>query len=193
MFVTLNQFYKFETEVRMRRHDLTRTSLMVSVACMALLGIVGVGGEPLQASSSRSPEAESPPIVDGSKVTLQYVVSVPGLTGIEYEEVSEFIQGRHEIFQVLEQKVIGMKPGERKTIELGPAEGFAPHDERKKLNIPKTLLPFGAKAGDVLQNDRGDLATVAEVSDATAVLDYNHPLAGKPLVVHLKILKVENP
>ena len=39
----------------------------------------------------------------------------------------------------------------------------------------------------------GELATVAEVSDTTAVLDYNHPLAGKPLVVQLKILKVENP
>jgi FKBP-type peptidyl-prolyl cis-trans isomerase 2 len=24
-------------------------------------------------------------------------------------------------------------------------------------------------------------------------LDYNHPLAGKPLVVQVKILKVENP
>jgi len=39
----------------------------------------------------------------------------------------------------------------------------------------------------------GELATVAEVADTTAVLDYNHPLAGKPLVVQLKILKVENP
>ena len=27
----------------------------------------------------------------------------------------------------------------------------------------------------------------------SAVLDYNHPLVGKPLVVQLKILKVENP
>jgi FKBP-type peptidyl-prolyl cis-trans isomerase 2 len=61
------------------------------------------------------------------------------------------------------------------------------------MNVPKTLLPFGAKEGDIVKNDVGDLATVAEVSDTSAVLDYNHPLAGKPLIVQLKILKVENP
>jgi len=177
----------------MRRHDLIRASLIVSLACITVLGRYCVGAEPLQANSSHSQEAESSRIVDGSAVTLRYAVSVPGLRGIEYEEVSEFIQGRHEFFPLLEQKVIGMKPGEQKTIELGPAEGFGPHDDTKKLNIPKSLLPLGAKAGDVLQNDVGDLATVAEVSDSTAVLDYNHPLAGKPLVVELKILKVENP
>jgi FKBP-type peptidyl-prolyl cis-trans isomerase 2 len=160
---------------------------------MTLLGGYDVGAEPLQASSSHSPEAESSRIIDGSKVTLQYVASVPGSTGIDYGNVSEFIQGRHEIFPALEREVVGMKPGEEKKVELTPAEGFGPHDDGKKMNIPKTLLPFGTKAGDILRNHAGELATVAEVADTTAVLDYNHPLAGKPLVVQLKILKVENP
>lgn len=177
----------------MRRHDLTKASLIVSVACMTLLGGYGVGAEPPQSNSSPFPEAESSRIIEGSKVVLQYVATVPGSTGIDYGNVSEFIQGRHEIFPALEQEVVGMKPGEEKKVELSPEEGFGPHDDRKKLNIPKTLLPFGTKAGDVLRNDVGELATVAEVSDTTAVLDYNHPLAGKPLVVQLKILKVENP
>src|SRR6266513_1792176 len=135
----------------MRRHDRTRTSLMISLACMTLLGGYGVGAEPLQAHSSRSQEAESLRIVEGSKVTLQYVATVPGSTGIDYGNISEFIQGRHEIFPALE------------------------------------------KEGDVVQNELGHFATVAEVSDGMAVLDYNHPLAGKPLVVQVKILKVENP
>jgi len=177
----------------MRRHDRTRASLIVSLACMTLLGGYDVGAEPLQASSSRSPEAERSRIIDGSKVTLQYVASVPGSTGIDYGNVSEFIQGQHEIFPAVEREVVGMKPGEEKKVELTPAEGFGPHDDGKTMNIPKTLLPFGTKAGDILRNNAGELATVAEVADTTAVLDYNHPLAGKPLVVQLKILKVENP
>lgn len=177
----------------MRRYDLTRASLMVGLACMTLLGEYCVGAEPLQANSSRSEEAESSRIMDGSTVTLQYVASVSGSTGIDYGNVSKFIQGRHEIFPALEREVDGMKPGEEKKVELSPGETFGPYDDGKKLNISKTLLPLGAKAGDVLRNDAGELITVAEVSDETAVLDYNHPLAGKPLVVQLKILKVENP
>ena len=178
----------------MRRHDLTKASLIASVACMTFLGgYGGVRAESLQASASRSLEAESSRIVEGSKVTLQYVATVPGSAGIDYGNISEFIQGRHEIFPALEREVVGMTPGEEKKVELSPGEGFGPHDDGKKINISKTLLPFGTKAGDVLRNDVGELATVADVADTTAVLDYNHPLAGKPLIVQLKILKVENP
>jgi len=138
-------------------------------------------------------EAGSDQIVEGSKVTLQYVATALGSTGIDYGNVTEFVQGRHEIFPALEREVVGMKPGEEKNVALNPEEGFGPHDDRKTLKIPKTLLPFGTKPGDVLRNDAGALVTVAEIADTLAVVDYNHPLAGKPLVVQLKILKVENP
>ena len=155
----------------------------------------GISAEPLEKADpiiSQEPD-EVEQIVDGSKVTIQYVASARGSTDIDYGNVSEFIQGRHEIFPALEREVIGMKPGEEKKIELTPADGFGPHDDRKKMLIPKTSLPFGTKTGDVVRNERGALAMVGEISDTTAVLDYNHPLAGKQLVVQLKILKVENP
>jgi FKBP-type peptidyl-prolyl cis-trans isomerase 2 len=178
----------------MRRPGVKKTCLiLVSLACMTLLGEFSFGAKIPPISTSPPHTAETPHIVDGSKVTLQYVASVPDSTGIDYGNISEFIQGRHEIFPALEREVVGMKPGEEKSVRLSPEEGFGLHDDGKKLNVPKTLLPFGAKEGDILRNDVGELATVAELSDTTAVLDYNHPLAGKPLVVRVKILKVENP
>jgi FKBP-type peptidyl-prolyl cis-trans isomerase 2 len=178
----------------MRRHGLTKMSFIVlSLACMVLLGQYSLGAETPQIADSRLQMVDSSHIVEGSKVTLQYVARVPGSTGIDYSNISEFIQGRHEIFPALEREVVGMRPGEEKSVRLSPEEGFGPHDDEKKLNIPKTLLPLGAKKGDILQNDVGELATVADLSDTNALLDYNHPLAGKPLVVEVKILKVENP
>lgn len=173
----------------MKRLDLTRTSLFAGLAFMTFLA----GAALPQGGASHASEAENLRIVEGSKVTLQYVASVPGLTGINYANVSEFVQGQHEIFPAVEQQIVGMGPGEEKKIELSPGEGFGAHDDTKKLTVPKSLLPSEAKAGDVLQNDAGDLATVEGVGDSMAVIDYNHPLAGKPLVVQLKILRVEYP
>jgi FKBP-type peptidyl-prolyl cis-trans isomerase 2 len=166
----------------MRRHDYTKTSLIVSLACIMLFGGYVVGAMSPQASS-RSPEAENSRIVEGSKVALEYVATVPGSSGIDYGNVSEFIQGRYEIVRALEQAIVGMKSGEEKKVELSPEEGFGTYDAEKKIIVQKTLL----------QNALGDFATVEEVSDRTVVLDYNHPLAGKTVVVQLKILTVENP
>jgi FKBP-type peptidyl-prolyl cis-trans isomerase 2 len=79
-----------------------------------------------------------------------------------------------------------------RSLALSPAHTLGITIARLEL-LPKTLLPPGTKQGDIVQNELGSFATVAEVGDMMAVLDYNHPLAGKPLIVQLKILKVENP
>lgn len=166
-------------------------SLIVILTCSALSVAQSLNAAHRLSATFLSPEIGSPRIVEGSKVTLQYQVAVPDQNGIEYDDVSEFVQGRHEIFQALEREVAGMRPGEEKKVELAAEEAFGPRDERKKMKIPKTELPADAKTGDVVQNEAGSFATVAAVSGSTAVLDYNHPLAGKPLVVQLRIVKVE--
>jgi peptidylprolyl isomerase len=176
----------------MRRFDLTAASLKVSLACMILFGGYVVGAKSPK-TSSRSPEAESSRVLEGSLVTFKDVATVPDLPEIDHGNVSEFIQGRHEIVSALEQEIVGMKPGEEKKVELSPEEGFGTYDAEKKIIVQKTLLPPGAKEGAIVQNALGDFATVAEVLDTTVVLDYNYPLAEKPVVVQLKILKVENP
>ena len=94
---------------------------------------------------------------------------------------------------MLKQEVIGMKLGEEKTIELTPEEGFGTYNNGKKITVQKTHLPAGVQEGSIVQNAYGDFATVVEIFNTSAVLDYNHPLAGKPLVVWLRILTVEPP
>ena len=34
---------------------------------------------------------------------------------------------------------------------------------------------------------------MTQLSDRSAVIDYNHPLAGKPVVVKIKIMRVDDP
>jgi len=95
----------------MRRYSLLPAGL---ISLIYIAGFTGhcVAAVPLHISPV--PETEMPRVVEGSKVTIEYVVSVPGTTGIDYGNVSKFIQGQHEIFPVVEREVAGMKPGEEK-------------------------------------------------------------------------------
>ena len=158
--------------------------MFILTACQSATGKVSDG--------SFTPGTVEPQIADGSKVTVQYVLIAPAFTATPHGYVREFIQGRHQILPALEHEVTGMKRGEEKQIEL-PEEVFGPHDDTKIVTVPKGRVPAEAKEGDLLESANGELVTLAEVSDTRAVLDYNHPLAGKQVVVQVKILKVEDP
>lgn len=149
------------------------------VACLGILSQQGLA-------------AESPRIIDGSKVTLLYHITVPG-QGYEVRDISQFVQGQHQMLPALEQVVTGMKTGDEKRVELSPEQGFGPYDANKKKTVSRTELPGETKEGDILEDRTGKPATVTQLSDSSAVIDYNHPLAGKPLSVKVKILRVDDP
>ena len=136
--------------------------------------------------------ADSPQIVEGSNVTLFFHLTVPG-EKIVVQDVRQFVQGQHQLLPVLERQVMGMRTGEEKTVDLSADEGFGPYDATKRKAVSKSDLPKNTKEGDVLKDRAGQPATVTHLSDDSAVIDYNHPLAGKPVHIMLRIIHVENP
>lgn len=164
-----------------------RNKSTIVVAVVTLLTCLGL------LFSQQGLASEPPRITDGSNVTFFYQITIPGEGGMEFRDFGQFVQGQHQLLPALEREVTGMKTGEEKKVELSPEEGFGPYDTRKKKTVPKVELPAGTKEGDVLEDREGKQATVTQLSDNSAVMDYNHPLAGKPLKVKIKILRVENP
>ena len=156
----------------------------VAVALVAVMTFLGL--------SVQSVLAESPQIVEGSNVTLLYHITVPG-EKFEVRDVGQFVQGQHQLLPILERQVTGMRSGEEKSIDLSAEEGFGQYDTKKKKTVSKSDLPKDTKEGDVLQDRAGQQATVTHLSDDSAVMDYNHPLAGKPVHVMLRIIRVDNP
>jgi len=150
------------------------------LTCLGLLWNQRVGAEP-------------PRIIDGSNVTFFYQITVPGECGFELRKLGQFVQGRHQLPPALERVVTGMKTGDEKKVELFAEEGFGPYDAKKRKTVPKSDLPAGTKEGDVLADRTGQEATVTQLSDRSAVMDYNHPLAGKPLSMKITILRVDDP
>lgn len=164
----------------------SRRTKATTVAVMAMLTCLGLApGQSVAAGTSR--------IIDGSNVTVLYEITVPGELGFEVRDVGRFVQGEHQLLPALERVVAGLGTGDEKKVQLSAEDGFGPYDANKMKTVPRKDLPAGTKEGDVLEDRAGKPARVARLSDQSAVMDYNHPLAGKPISVKIRILSVEDP
>jgi FKBP-type peptidyl-prolyl cis-trans isomerase 2 len=138
-----------------------------------------------------APAASETQVSEGSKVVMGFTITVPETNTVIPNNVREFVAGRDEVFPAVDQALKGMKQGEEKRIDLAPDQAFGNYDGTKKVQVKREILPPEAKPGTILKSSNGVLFTVAEVSEASAVLDYNHPLAGKHVVLDVKILEVQ--
>jgi FKBP-type peptidyl-prolyl cis-trans isomerase SlyD len=135
-------------------------------------------------------------VADGLRVTLEYTLSL-GNQGVIDSNVGQapftFTQGSHEIVPGLEKSLVGMKVGEKKHVEVPAPEGYGPYDKKSRTTVELSRLPQNLKVGDVLQGSDGRLVKVLELTEKTALLDLNHPLAGKNLTFDVTIINVEKP
>lgn len=139
-------------------------------------------------------------ITDGSTVVLEYTLCLEDgeiIETTEWDEPLTYIQGAGEILPGLEQAVMGMKKGESKEMRLSADQAFGPHDPEALLEMPRSELPPElGEVGMVLMglgpNGETLEGTVVELKKDSAVVDFNHPLAGKTLQCALKIADVRN-
>ena len=132
-------------------------------------------------------------VEEGAKVTAWFEITPWDNPTMTYSEMAQFVQGQHIIPPALEERMAGMHPGEVKTFPLSADEGFGPYDETKVQTIPPSDLPLEAREGDTVDDGTGKAARIIRILPEKAVLDLNHPLAGKPLIVTLQIVTIENP
>ena len=72
---------------------------------MALVAVLALTGSLVSFSSvsTAAESSESPWIGDGSKVTLLYEITVPGDERFEVRDLSQFVQGQHQMLPALER------------------------------------------------------------------------------------------
>jgi FKBP-type peptidyl-prolyl cis-trans isomerase 2 len=150
----------------------------------ALLFTIVLGG-PVQAQMSQ------PSIEEGSKVTLEMTISVPNDHLIIPPHTSEYVHGAKQLIPGLEQALIGLHAGEKKRVELDADHAFGQYDASKKSTIPRAQLPQTIIAGEIATTPEGRPFTVVSLADDSAVIDFNHPLAGKQIVLDVVVLKVK--
>ncbi|MEO7859661.1 MAG: FKBP-type peptidyl-prolyl cis-trans isomerase [Nitrospirales bacterium] len=160
--------------------------LLIGAIGLVLFLVVGFFLSPLQAFLTENA------VQDGAKVTVRFQITPEDSPTTTYSDIEQFVQGQHAIPFGIEQQVAGMRPGEVRTFALSAEEGFGPYDETKIQTVPPAELPLDAREGDTIANPAGTTARIVRILPEKALLDLNHPLAGKPLLVSLQIVTVEN-
>ena len=108
----------------------------------------------------------------------------------------EFTIGDGKILPDFEKAIIGMQPGDKKTIHIKAENAYGQSREDMIIKVDKKHLPenIEPKVGLNLQikqeNDQVVIVTIKEIGDTTITLDANHPLAGKDLTFELELVEI---
>ncbi len=138
-------------------------------------------------------------IVNGCTVTIDYIMTIADGEVIDSTQETDplsYVQGEGELISGLEERMLGLEKGDTLEVDIPAAEGFGASDSEAVIDIPKTDLPPEAlQVGAQLQGEgpQGQAieGQVIEIKENSAVVDFNHPLAGKDLHFSVTIVDVQ--
>ncbi len=138
-------------------------------------------------------------IATGSKVSIEYTLTLGDDQVIDSNvggQPLQYTQGNGQIIPGLENALTGKKTGDNLNVTVSPEEGYGPVNEEAIIEVESENLPVDArKVGMQVQGQtpEGQMiqAQVVELRDQTAILDFNHPLAGKTLHFAVRVLEVQ--
>jgi peptidylprolyl isomerase len=136
----------------------------------------------------------------GNKVKVHYTGKLDDgsvFDSSEGREPLEFTVGEGQVIPGFEEGIVGMEPGDAKTLNVPPEQAYGPHRpegvfEIDRAEIPPTIpLQEGMRLQANQQGGRTVELTVVEFDDSKVKLDSNHPLAGRELTFEIQLVDVE--
>lgn len=102
--------------------------------------------------------------------------------------------GQNQLIPGFENGLMDMVVGDKKTIEIEPADAYGEINPNAIVDVPKAQFPEDVEVGQVLQGQSPQgmfIVKVLEINDDTVKVDHNHPMAGKKLIFDLELLGIE--
>ena len=140
----------------------------------------------------------------GSFLTLHYRLSGPDGADVVNtfdDQPATLSLGTGQLAPAMEQRLIGLAEGERRSFTLAPGEAFGERNPQMLQRVARRLLqqlgdPDEEYApGDVVQFPTPDgsgayAGVVREVGDDWLLFDFNHPLAGQAVSFEVQLVGV---
>ncbi|MGA0841042.1 MAG: FKBP-type peptidyl-prolyl cis-trans isomerase [Pseudomonadales bacterium] len=149
--------------------------------------------------SSSGESSPSPRIAPGARVTLHFAILLE--SGEEVDTTRRrapavFTVGDGSLLPGFEEALFGMQAGDDAQLALAPEAAFGPH-RRENVQLlarerfadlelePGLMVSFAAADGELP-------GVVTRLFERTVEVDFNHPLAGRPIIFDVSILSVED-
>lgn len=141
-------------------------------------------------------------IQPGSRVRLHLAIKLANGMVAEStfdDDPLELVIGDGALVHGLEIALYGMRPGQKQTLTLTPEQAYGAHDPVAVGWLPRDQFPAdmqlqpGALVGFLGDDGAEVAALVIALEEDRVQIDFNHPLAGKPIIFESEILSVEPP
>ncbi|ATE60255.1 FKBP-type peptidyl-prolyl cis-trans isomerase [Thauera sinica] len=134
----------------------------------------------------------------GSLVTLHYRIMLPNGQPLisTFEATPATLQlGAGEMLPAMEKLLVGLAAGTRHVFELEPENAFGPHREELVERVRRAHMPDEEiEAMSVMEFTAPDgsrySGLVREIDGESALIDFNHPLAGKAVRFEVEVIGV---
>jgi len=139
-------------------------------------------------------------IQPGSRVTLHYELRLADETVVDSThdgEPATFLVGSGELIELLEQRLLGLKSGERRHFEISAAESQTVVSAESVQTLARTDFPAepvlepGQVFGFATPSGEEVPGLIVSVSDSEVIVDFSHPLAGRDLIFDVEVLAIE--
>ena len=139
-------------------------------------------------------------VEEGRIVTVDYTLFIDGNKVFESTKGKRpliYVQGKGQIMPALEKELKGMSIGDKKSIIIEPKDGYGEPKKEFITEVPlASLPPDSAKEDEMLtvtgKSGKPVTCRVSAIKGDKAVLDFNHPLAGKTLRYRVEIIDIKD-
>ena len=135
----------------------------------------------------------------GDKVSVKFTGKLPDGTVFDTtdgRDPMQFTIGAGQVIAGFNDAIVGMKPGDEKTVDLTPDQAYGERDPEIVESVPRSAIPPEIELieGLVLEATQKDGQkfgfSVVEFNDESVTLDANHPLAGETLKFSIELLEI---
>jgi peptidylprolyl isomerase len=136
---------------------------------------------------------------DGDTVRVHYTGTLDDGTEFDSsvgDDPLEFTVGGGQTISGFDQAVVGMKPGESKTVTIPPEEAYGPYRDELVQVVDRSDLPADPEpeVGQQWESRQPDGRVVKfiviEVTESTVTLDANYRLAGETLTFEIELVEI---